>query len=276
MASPVGHEGKPTLAVGLAVEETGAAARADATSKQQKRHKNTGTNTEFKRITVRINVTLPPCYVANPLVGVQEQLNRFVLRYMSEVDGVVLAYGPIQFLQRNARIMYDSPFSHFFISTTLLVWRPSIGMILAGTINLQSRDHIGVLLHGTFNASIPSDLIPKDRYRWKDRPKHEIESADDSSTAHGQWISRDNNEPLGGSTGQINFSVADIITANAMLTIVGTLLDRMDEVEADAEANASMLGHTIDNRAMAIASSNEASAVEKKKKKKKKHDKETV
>lgn len=78
-----------------------------------------------------------------------------------------------------------------------------------GTINLQSRDHIGVLLHGTFNASIPSDLIPKDRYRWKDRPKHEIEAAVDSSTAQGQWITRDGNEPLGGSTGQITFSVAE-------------------------------------------------------------------
>jgi DNA-directed RNA polymerase I subunit RPA43 len=50
--------------------------------------------------------------------------------YVSEVDGVVLAYGSVQFLQRQARIMYDSPFSHFFISTSLLVWRPVIGMVL--------------------------------------------------------------------------------------------------------------------------------------------------
>jgi DNA-directed RNA polymerase I subunit RPA43 len=87
--------------------------------------------------------------------------------------------------------------------------QPPPSSCLAGVINLQSRDHIGLLLHGTFNASIPSDLIPKDRYRWKDRPKHELEAAADSATAHGQWLSRDTNEPLGGSNGRVSFSVAE-------------------------------------------------------------------
>jgi hypothetical protein len=47
---------------------------------QQKRQKNALTDAEFKSIMVRINVTLPPCYAGNPISGVKEQLNRFILR----------------------------------------------------------------------------------------------------------------------------------------------------------------------------------------------------
>jgi hypothetical protein len=53
-------------------------------AKQQKRQKKiAGPHAEFKRILVRINVTLPPCYAGNPRSGVSEQLNRYLLRQVS-------------------------------------------------------------------------------------------------------------------------------------------------------------------------------------------------
>jgi DNA-directed RNA polymerase I subunit RPA43 len=85
---------------------------------------------EFKRVTVRIQVTLPPCYIQTPILGIRLQLNRFLLRYISEVDGVILAYSDVIFLEDKARIMYDSPFLHFWIQTKMLIWRPTVGMML--------------------------------------------------------------------------------------------------------------------------------------------------
>jgi hypothetical protein len=57
-----------------------------------------------------------------------------------------------------------------------------------------------------------------------------------------------------------------------MLTVVGTLLDRIDEVEADAEANASIIGHAAEDSSM----DTDSYLAEKKKKMKRKHEKEAA
>jgi hypothetical protein len=37
-------------------------------------------------------------------------------------------------------------------------------MPLVGIVNKVSEDHIGLLVYGVFNASIPVDLIPSDKF----------------------------------------------------------------------------------------------------------------
>lgn len=49
---------------------------------------------------------------------------------MPQVDGVVLAHSDLKLLQTSGRIMFDSPYSHFWISVKLLVWRPVKGSTL--------------------------------------------------------------------------------------------------------------------------------------------------
>jgi DNA-directed RNA polymerase I subunit RPA43 len=46
---------------------------------------------------------------------------------MPEVDGIVLAHSDVKLLTENGRVLYDSPFCHFFISVKLLVWKPKKG-----------------------------------------------------------------------------------------------------------------------------------------------------
>jgi regulator of extracellular matrix RemA (YlzA/DUF370 family) len=75
--------------------------------------------------------------------------------------------------------------------------------------------------------------------------------------------------------------IFSIVAANSMLTIVGTLLGRIDEVEADAVANASMLRPTIPKTTVSVVTTQSSAAIEapsseKKKRKKKKHDKEMI
>lgn len=54
----------------------------------------------------------------------------FSFRYMPQVDGVVLAHSDLEILQTSGRIMFDSPYCHFYITVKLLVWKPVKGSTL--------------------------------------------------------------------------------------------------------------------------------------------------
>ncbi|KAF9437501.1 hypothetical protein BGZ76_000497 [Entomortierella beljakovae] len=191
---------------------------------------NTG---PFTEVSTKLYIHLPPCFVTKPIEGIQEQLNGFLMRYMPQVDGVVLAHSDLKILQPSGRIMYDSPYCHFWITVKLLVWKPTKGSTLCGTINLQSPDHIGLLLYGTFNASIPSEFIPKDKYEFNPnsgytRPKQYEDSQDDISAQatgllNGEWVLKSTGESIG-HDGVIEFEVSDLVRTNDMLTVTGSLL----------------------------------------------------
>ncbi|KAG0369463.1 hypothetical protein BC939DRAFT_461016 [Gamsiella multidivaricata] len=192
----------------------------------------------FVEVSTKLYIHLPPCFATKPTEGIQEQLNGFLMRYMPQVDGVVLAHSDLKLLQESGRIMYDSPYCHFWISVKLLVWKPTKGSKLHGTINLQSPDHIGLLLYGTFNASIPSEFIPKDKYEFNPNSSYsrvkqqqqdgeEAEGEDSSSGVggllNGEWVVKSTGESIG-HEGVIEFEVSDLVRTNDMLTVTGSLV----------------------------------------------------
>ncbi|KAG9072751.1 hypothetical protein KI688_000527 [Linnemannia hyalina] len=186
----------------------------------------------FVEVQTKLYIHLPPCFATKPIEGIHEQLNGFLMRYMPQVDGVVLAHSDLKLLQTSARIMYDSPYCHFWISVKLLVWRPVKGSTLYGTINLQSPDHIGLLLYGTFNASIPSEFIPKDKYVFN--PNKSYSGSDSAngdpdsplmgtSLLNGEWVHKSTDESIG-HDGIIEFEVSELVRTNDMLTVTGSLM----------------------------------------------------
>ncbi|KAG0340442.1 hypothetical protein BG004_006405 [Podila humilis] len=182
----------------------------------------------FVEVTTRIYIHLPPCFATKPVEGIQEQLNGFLMRYMPQVEGVVLAHSDLQLLENSGRIMYDSPYCHFWVSVKLLVWRPVKGSFLHGTINLQSPDHIGLLIYGTFNASIPSEFIPKDKYEFNpnssySHPKQDGTEGTAMNILNGEWVRKNSGESIG-HEGIIEFEVADLVRTNDMLTVTGSLM----------------------------------------------------
>ncbi|KAK3825616.1 MAG: hypothetical protein J3Q66DRAFT_294506 [Benniella sp.] len=189
----------------------------------------------FVEVSTKLYIHLPPCFTTKPIEGIQEQLNSFLMRYMPQVDGVVLAHSNLELLQSSGRIMYDSPYCHFWISVKLLVWKPVKGATLHGTINLQSPDHIGLLLYGTFNASIPSEFIPKDKYEFNPNSsygrKKQITNDNDqgegssavSGLLNGEWVLKSTGESIG-QEGVIQFEVSDLVKTNDMLTVTGSLM----------------------------------------------------
>ncbi|KAJ2910452.1 hypothetical protein GGI21_000863 [Coemansia aciculifera] len=129
----------------------------------------------FTECTAKLTVTLAPMYSRDHMAGVHATLNNMLLHYVPQVRGVVLAYSKVKPRSDKALMFFDSPFGQLEISARLLLWRPIAGMTLKGQINVQSPDHIGLLLWDTFNASIPASFIPKDKYEW--RPFNEDEIA---------------------------------------------------------------------------------------------------
>ncbi|KAI9272475.1 hypothetical protein BY458DRAFT_474302 [Sporodiniella umbellata] len=198
------------------------------------------TASSFSEVVAKLYIHLAPMWAGKTMEGVNEQLNAFLMKYVPEVDGIVLAHSDVKFVSDKGKIMYDSPYCHFFISVKFLVWKPKKGSKLVGRINLQSEDHIGLLIYGTFNASIPKSRIPSSIYEWKvseedtlaetdEVVEEEDEESDKSNseirkrTQYGEWIHKDSGLGVGGEDGTLEFNVVDIIEANDILTVTGHL-----------------------------------------------------
>ena len=90
----------------------------------------------------------------------------------------------------------------------------------AARIKLSSPDHVALLVHRTFNVSIPRHHIPTDNWEFQYGPaendpeygaqgsEHENEEVDESRIADaGRWIHSTTGEKLGGEDGMLEFTV---------------------------------------------------------------------
>ncbi|KAI9501646.1 hypothetical protein GGI25_002960 [Coemansia spiralis] len=216
----------------------------------------------FVECMAKLTVTLSPVYSRDSWAGIHETLNSMLLRFVPQVRGVVLSYSKVKQLSNSALMFNDSPFSQLKVAARLLLWRPIAGMSLRGSINVQSPDHIGLLLWDTFNASIPASFIPKDKYEWRPFSDDEIsvrvaraaQKASDSTDSgsdekngdstdgttestilldetigaksnrfgSGEWVLKGTSECIG-ADGNLEFVVVDVIRANEVLSVTGAL-----------------------------------------------------
>lgn len=121
---------------------------------------------KIQTVEATLELHLPPFYLGNTMQGVRETLNNLLMKYCCEIDAVILAYSNVKILSTSSRILYDSPFSHFLVHCTMCIFRPKIGHPIVGVVNKVSPDHIGLLVFGVFNASIPSYQIRSPEFRW--------------------------------------------------------------------------------------------------------------
>ncbi|KAJ3289240.1 hypothetical protein HK104_007636 [Borealophlyctis nickersoniae] len=185
-------------------------------------------STQFKVVNAKLFLHLAPHYAGDEQKGVNDFLNKFLMRYMPEVDGVVLAYSHVRMVEDAARIIYDSPFSHFHITVRLTVFAPEVNTNLVGVVNKVSPDHIGLLVHNVFNASIPADAIRRGEFQW-----------DDDVSGWRRAAGGGDEETVVGPGSVMRFTVTQLIKANDMLTIVGSLL-------ADADHTGVFLNPTLE------------------------------
>lgn len=120
------------------------------------------TGTAYQRKQIVLELYMAPVDAAEPLSGVERQLDDVLLTYVKEAEGILMGWTNARFMGRSARVLDESPFSLARVAVDTMIWRPRRGEELEGAIKLMGPSHIGILILGTFNASIPLTLIPQD------------------------------------------------------------------------------------------------------------------
>ncbi|KNE66436.1 hypothetical protein AMAG_11574 [Allomyces macrogynus ATCC 38327] len=195
----------------------------------------------FSRVTATFYVHLAPKFVGAPMRGVEDHLNRMLLKYNDQVGGVVLSYRNVQFLSDTAAILYDSPFMHFHISAELLAFAPTAGARLTGVINKQSPSHIGLLVYNLFNASIPAAQLPDGAFTFQFddsaayAPTGEDEAEGDDGSAprfnkggkkamiNGNWIHSASGSVLEPGHA-LDFIATEVVKSHDFISMKGTLV----------------------------------------------------
>ncbi|NXV84250.1 RPA43 polymerase, partial [Atlantisia rogersi] len=103
----------------------------------------------------RRHVALAPLFLGRKRTGIRAQLDAELLRYSESLQGVPVAYDNIKVMGELGDIYDDQGFIHLNIEADFVIFSPRKGKKLVGVINKVAPSHIGCLIHGCFNASIP-------------------------------------------------------------------------------------------------------------------------
>ncbi|KAJ3168062.1 hypothetical protein HDU87_001263 [Geranomyces variabilis] len=171
--------------------------------------------TTFHAISTTIRIQLAPIFLSNPARGVRAHLSRFLMRHVDELDGVVLGYADVKAIGDVARVIDDSPFCHFVVRATCWVFRPVVGETIVGVVNKVSSDHVGLLVHGVFNASIPANKIPHERFSFDHTAEAWMQPGDGAASK----------DIVLGVGAVVRFTISELTKANEMLTIGGSLIE---------------------------------------------------
>ncbi|XP_059205122.1 DNA-directed RNA polymerase I subunit RPA43 [Centropristis striata] len=116
--------------------------------------------------THRRHVALPPMYLNKKRTGIQEELEAELLRFSQRLKGVLLAYENIRIVGQHGGIYDDSGYIHIDIEANFIIFQPQRGQKLLGKVNKLGVSHVGCLVHGCFNASIPKpNLVAVETWR---------------------------------------------------------------------------------------------------------------
>ncbi|XP_051872360.1 DNA-directed RNA polymerase I subunit RPA43 isoform X2 [Pristis pectinata] len=105
--------------------------------------------------TCRRHLALCPLYLNRKRSGIERQLKTELLRFSESLQGVPVAYDKVRLIGALGDIYDDQGYIHLNIEADFVIFRPKIGQKLMGTVNKVAPSHIGCLVHGCFNASIP-------------------------------------------------------------------------------------------------------------------------
>ncbi|KDQ21783.1 hypothetical protein BOTBODRAFT_123659 [Botryobasidium botryosum FD-172 SS1] len=208
-----------------------------------------------------LSVSIPPVFASDPRDGVEQMLDSMVMRYIPALQGVVLAHDNLRFLQTTGKIQADCPYALCQVGFDAMVWSPVVGMRLSAKVNLCSPDHISLLIHRTFNVSIPRHHIPADDWVFEYGPaenepepgeaavpfqtpeKENMDIDGDGSGSGeintiagidtraekiqehetGKWVHCITGEKVGGKDGIVEITVVGLTIANQMLSLIGSL-----------------------------------------------------
>ncbi|XP_007505471.2 DNA-directed RNA polymerase I subunit RPA43 [Monodelphis domestica] len=114
----------------------------------------------------RRHVALAPRFLDRKRSGLREQLDRELLRYSESLRGVPVAYDNLKIVGELGDIYDDQGHVHLNVEADFVVFCPERGQRLLGTVNKVAPSHLGCLVHGCFNASIPKpEHMPAEQWQ---------------------------------------------------------------------------------------------------------------
>ncbi|KAI0298546.1 hypothetical protein BC826DRAFT_997946 [Russula brevipes] len=178
---------------------------------------------EFRSVNASVVLAVPPVFANRLRSGVEEMLDTMIMRYEPTLNGVVLAHSDVHFLDPVAQLRADSPFAICHVGFEALIWCPTRGMKLSGRITLCSPDHVSLLVHRTFNVSIPRHHIPTDQWEFEYGPAENDPEFGNLEDERGRWVHKVTGDRLGGKDRWLEFTVVGLTVANEMLSLVGSI-----------------------------------------------------
>ena len=116
---------------------------------------------------IELRLYIAPAWLADPMEGIREQLDRMVLRYVDQLDGVLLSYEDLRLKmsalgQPLGRIRDDLPEIHLRVIFTATYFAPKAGDRMDCMVSRIGTDHIALLVMGVFNGTValPPDWDP--------------------------------------------------------------------------------------------------------------------
>lgn len=182
-------------------------------------------STGLVTLKAKMHFSIPSVWTMEPLSSVLEQLDTLVMRYIPQLEGVLITHSNAKFLRTVGDIDGDAAVAEAPVSFTALVWRPEIGMALEGMMTLSLPSHVSLLLYDTFNAAISAAHLPASEWEfvhYSDAGESHRRSLTDRSI--GFWRHKATRERLGGNDGRLTFSVISMTVAHQMLSLHGSLL----------------------------------------------------
>uniref|UniRef100_A0A4X2K649 DNA-directed RNA polymerase subunit n=1 Tax=Vombatus ursinus TaxID=29139 RepID=A0A4X2K649_VOMUR len=114
----------------------------------------------------RRHVALAPRFLGRKRSGLREQLDGELLRYSESLRGVPVAYDNLKIVGELGDIYDDQGHVHLDIEADFVLFCPEKGQKLVGTVNKVAPSHLGCLVHGCFNASIPKpEHMPMEQWQ---------------------------------------------------------------------------------------------------------------
>lgn len=106
-------------------------------------------------------MSLSPCHIAEPRVGIEQEMTSLLMRYSEHLHGVILSFSNVKLDKSFGHIINEMPYIHCKVLADALVFQPKEGMVLKGFVNKIGSNHIGMLFAGVFNGSVAASELPK-------------------------------------------------------------------------------------------------------------------
>lgn len=112
----------------------------------------------FLSVDIREHMLLMPSYIGKLQCAIFEHLNSRLLRYSSELSGVMISYSKPVLLQKYGTIMGDLPHIHFDLTYSACVLQIPFGSPVEVTINRIGEDYLTCVYQNCVDIFVPSSL----------------------------------------------------------------------------------------------------------------------